>query len=80
MVAVVFAVLDFSDPRSGPVIEQAAGFLLNLGLTDGMSVWRETWDWLLLSNAAICPQEWSEDCLATVKFCFNRKHYKNNNH
>ena len=36
-VAVVFAVLDFSDPRSGPVIEQAAGFLLDLGLTDVMS-------------------------------------------
>ena len=37
MVAAVFAVPDFSDSRSGPVIEQAAGFLLNLGLTDGMS-------------------------------------------
>lgn len=36
-VAVAFAVLVFSDPRSGPVIEQAAGFLLDLGLTDGMS-------------------------------------------
>ena len=55
--------------------EQAAGFLLDLGLTDVMSGWLETWDWLLVSN--VCPQEWSEDCPATVKFCFNRKHYRN---
>ena len=61
-----------TDPRCGPVFEQAAGGLIDLLLIDGIiGVLEPERDWLSLPEASICLAP-GESCLS-IEFLFIKR-------